>query len=484
MILRRQSASGRTLAGCAGLVLLTGLVGCNAVNTGDYQRPEVAVPEKFNHGGDQPISADQAITPDWWTGFSDPYLNELIARSVQGNLDLQISVARVQEAEAAIGQVNASRLPSITAGANVSADGSRNPFTGEFGTTENYGANTQLSWELDTWGKLKKGVRARRAAFRASEADWRAVYLTTVSQVASSYFLLRQLDEQSQIQARSLQTGRAVLQIFRSQHREGLVSNTQVLRQEAEVTSIERGQLELARQRALAELSLASLLGVPAEELSVPANALTTTVTELPIPEGLPSALLARRPDIVAAEYRVLEAHELVGQAKLARLPSLRLTGRSSGGSDLASATLSTFVKSLTFGVGPAVSIPVFDPAVRARLRTSSASAQTREAEYQRVVLQAFTEVESALVNIDSRRRQRQAIAAELANLRQVAQQTKTQLQLGVVNQLEVLESERRLLSVDQALLDVHRNILSDTVTLYKALGGGWDADIVSAANL
>ncbi|MFK7916391.1 MAG: efflux transporter outer membrane subunit [Pseudomonadales bacterium] len=482
----RRTASPRRRAWSAGTGLLAVLLvaGCSALGPADYQRPDVSTPGAFAHADGAQVSAQQTIVPEWWTGFSDPYLNDLIDRSVRGNLDLQVSVARVQEAQAAVGQVNASRLPSLTAGANISADGARNPYTGDFGTTENYGANTQLSWEIDTWGKLKQGVQARKAAYRASEADWRAAWLSTVSQVASSYFLLRQLDEQALIQQRSLDAAMAVQVIFSNQYREGLVGNTQVLRQDAEVTSIERGLIELARQRSLAELALATLLGVPAQDLQVPAAALTEAVSELPIPAGLPADLLGRRPDIVAAEYRVLEAHALVGQARLARLPSIRLTGRSNGGSDLASATLSTFVKSLTFGIGPAVSIPVFDPSVRAQLRTSSASAKTREAEYQRTVLAAFQEVESALLNIASRRRQRQALEAELSKLRQVAQQTRAQLQLGMVNQLEVLESERRLLAVDQSLLDVHRNILSDTVTLYKALGGGWEADIVSAANL
>lgn len=463
--------------------LLLVLVGCSTLGTQDYARPDVAVPGGF-HSSNAAISAEHAITPDWWTGFNDPYLDQLIERSVAGNLDLQISVARIQEAQAAIGQVNARRLPTLSAGTKITADGSRNPFTGEFDTTENYGANSQLSWEIDTWGKLKKGVKARKAAFRASEADWRATHLSTVSQVASSYFLLRQLDEQSQIQARSIKAAQDVMRIFNSQHREGLVSNTQVLRQQAEVTSLERGRIELARQRALAELALATLLGLPAEELEVPAASLTSSVSELLIPAGLPSELLSRRPDIVAAEYRVLEAHELVGQAKLASLPSISLTGSANGGSNLASATLSSFVKSLSFGVGPTLQIPIFDANVRAQLRTSSASARTREAEYRRVVLLAFQEVEGALVNIASRQRQKQAVEIELANLKQVAIQTRAQLQLGLVNQLEVLESERRLLSVDQSLLDIHRNLLSDTVTLYKALGGGWGDDVVAVANL
>ncbi len=477
-----RSTGFRSAAGLSVLLCGIGLgAGCGSVAGPAYERPEVAVPEQFNAADPASVAAT-AITRNWWRGFQDPYLNELIDRSVEGNLDLRISVARVQEAQAAIGQVRAAGLPSLSAGGSLSVDGARNPFTGDFSTTENYRANSQLSWELDTWGKIEKGVAARRAAYRASEADWRAAYLTTVSQVATSYFLLRQLDEQGLIQARSLEAARAVLTIFKAQYGEGLVGNTEVLRQEAEVTGIERGQLELERQRALAELALATLLGEPADALKVPRGSLTTTVAELPVPGGLPSDLLSRRPDIVAAEYRVLEAHQLVGEARLARLPAISLTTQSNGGGSLASAGLSSFVKSLTFGLGPSLQIPIFDPGVRAQLRTRTASAETREAEYRRVVLLAFQEVEGALVNLGNRRAQKSAIEAELAKLEQVAEQTQTQLELGLTNQLEVLESQRRLLSVNQALLETHQNILSDTVTLYKALGGGWDPATVTAA--
>lgn len=472
---------------CGYLVMVacaTFQTGCGATSAASYERPAVSTPSVYRAGGEAFEMARESIAPHWWRGFRDTYLDALIERSIQGNPDLRIAVARVEEASAAIGQARAARLPTVSAGGNVTARGDRSPFSGNRQTTENYGAQTQLSWEIDTWGKLKKGVNARKAAYRAGEADWRAAYLTIVSQVATSYFLVRQFDEQLAIQQRSLDTAQSILRIYRNQLREGLVANTEVLRQEAEVNSIRRGVLDLQRQRELGENALATLLGVPAGGLDVPVSPLTPTVRELDVPAGLPADLLRRRPDIVAAEYRVLEAYELVGQAELARLPSLSLTGNSSGGGSLASASLSALVKSLTFGIGPSVNIPLFDPGVKARIRTSKASARTREEEYRRTVILAFQEVEDALVNLSSRRAQKAELLAELKNLETVARQMRAQLRAGIVTQLEVLESERRLLSTNQSLLSTHQQILADTVTLYKAMGGGWDEDIVSQASL
>ncbi len=478
----KSSLSPRRFVGVISCALLASLSsGCGSIATDDYERPAVATPARFKSAD---VPAELAILPDWWRGFQDPYLDKLIERSVAGNLDLEIAVARVEEAGAAIGQAQANRQPRLTGGLSATRRGSRNPFTDDFETDDDYSGDSQLAWEIDTWGKLKKGVNARKAGYRASEADWRAAYLRTVSQVASAYFLVRQFDEQSLIQQSALDAAQSILNIYRHQLREGLVANTEVLRQEAEVNNIRRGLLDLQRQRDIGELALATLLGVPANDLDVPSASLTSTVKELPIPGGLPADLLKRRPDIVAAEYRVLEAYELVGQAQLARLPSISLTGNTGGGGTLASASLSSFIKSFTFGIGPTVNFPIFDPNVGTRIEARRAGAKTREAEYRRTVLLAFEEVERALINIDSRRAQKAEISREVANLRTVAKQTKAQLRAGLVSQLEVLESERRLLRTNQALLDVHQNILADTVTLYKAMGGGWDEQTISAQNL
>jgi multidrug efflux system outer membrane protein len=186
----------------------------------------------------------------------------------------------------------------------------------------------------------------------------------------------------------------------------------------------------------------------------------------------------AGRPDIIAAEYRVLEAYNLVGQAKLAQLPSINLTGR--GGS--ASFALTDLLKTFTVGLTPSINLPLFDPGVKARIKTSQAQTQVAEESYRRTVIGAFEEVENALVNLDAHRKQRAELEQQVAQLEVVARQFAGQLREGVVSQLDVFEVERSLLSAQLALLANHQQLLSDTVTLYKAMGGGWPAVQVGAA--
>jgi outer membrane protein TolC len=217
---------------------------------------------------------------------------------------------------------------------------------------------------------------------------------------------------------------------------------------------------------------------VPAGDFKVPAGRLQDRVKLPVVPAGLPSQLLARRPDIVAAEYRVLSAYNVVGQARLAQLPSISLTAR--GGT--ASFALSDLLKSFTFGFMPSINLPMLDPNVRARVKTTEANIGVVENEYGRTVMTAFEEVESALVNVDAHKRQRIELQQQVDQLRVVSTQIEAQAKEGIASQLEVFETERSLLQAQLALLGAHQQILADTVTLYKALGGGWPSTTVSNA--
>jgi outer membrane protein, multidrug efflux system len=179
----------------------------------------------------------------------------------------------------------------------------------------------------------------------------------------------------------------------------------------------------------------------------------------------------------VAAEFRVLEAYDLVGQAKLAQLPTISLTGH--GGT--ASFALTDLLKSFTYGFMPSINIPLLDPGVRAHVKVTKAQSTVAEQQYRVAVMGAFEEVENALVNLNSHKAQRVELQEEVSRLRIVADQIQSQLRLGVVSQLEVFETERTLLEAQQQLLANHQLILSDTVLLYKALGGGWPSVDVQA---
>lgn len=445
------------------------LCGCADVRMAPYQRPETQ--EKSAWARSAPVSAAAAIVPEWWKAFEDPYLDGLIDQAIAGNLDVKILAARIQVAAAEIGEARAGALPTADIGAGASFEqSSGQKFTKQF----NVGA--QLNWEIDVWGKVEKGVQAQKAEYRASEADWRAGYLALVANVSTAYFQILQFDEQIAQQQQTLDKNKQILVIYESMLKNGLVPQTQVLRQRAEINRLTNDLLELRRLRDLSENAIGTLLGVPAGAFKVAPGRLQDRVRLPAVPVGLPSQLLQRRPDVVAAEYRVLEAYDLVGQAKLAQLPSISLTGR--GGT--ASFALSSLLKSFTFGLLPSINFPIFDPGVKAHIKTSEAQTRVAEQQYRRAVMTAFEEVENALVNLDAHKKQRTELQQQTDHLSNVATQIQAQLKEGVVSQLEVFESERSLLAAQLALLANYQLILSDTVTLYKALGGGWPAVVVT----
>lgn len=443
------------------------LTACADVGMRPYARPATPAKAAWSNSAGLPLSRTELIVADWWRGFGDPTLDQLVGRAITGNVDLAVLAARIDVANAQIGEARAGALPTLDAGAGASFEKS----TGQK-FTKQFNLATQTVWDIDIWGKVEKGVQAQKAEFSATEADWRAGYLKLVSDVSTTYFQILQFDEQIDQQQKTLEKNREILATYQAMEQNGLLPHTRVLQQSAEVNRLSTDLIELRRLRALAGNALATLIGVPAGDYRLPTGRLQERVRVPEVPEGLPSQLLKRRPDVVAAEYRVLEAYDLTGQAKLAQLPSVSLTGR--GGT--ASLALNSLLKSFTFGLLPSINFPIFDPGVKARVRTSEAQARVAEQQYRSTVMAAFEETENALVNLEAHKKQRGELQQQVDQLQLVATTTDAQRKEGVVSQLEVFETERSLLAAQLALLANQQQILSDTVTLYKALGGGWPA--------
>ena len=445
---------------CVGL-----LFGCADVHVAEYRRPEAPAKSTWSQPPASTVSATEAISPQWWAQFGDPYLDSLVAKAIAGNVDLKILAARISVANAQIAEARAGALPSVDIGAGASLQKTTGqPFS------KQYSLGTRVSWDLDIWGQVEKGAQGQTAEFHATEADWRAGYLQIVADVSTTYFQILQLDEQIEQQQRALAKNEQILAIYEMMRSNGLISDTEVLRQRAENNRLTKDLLELRRSRDVTENALATLLGVPAGEFKIQPDRLQDRVKVPTVPAGLPVDLLARRPDVVAAEFRVLEAHDLMGQARLAQLPSVSLTGQAG----TASFALSDLFRAFTFGFMPTVNIPVLNPGVRAHVKTTEAQIKVAEEDYRRTVIAAFEEVENALVNLEAHRRQKEELQKQVDQLQVVSAQTEAQLEVGVVSQLDVFENERTLLTAQLALLASHEQVLSDTVTLYKALGGGW----------
>jgi outer membrane protein, multidrug efflux system len=445
---------------CVGL-----LFGCADVRVAEYQRPQAPAKSTWSRPQPTTVSASEAISPQWWAQFGDPDLDSLVAKAIAGNVDLKIMAARIAVANAQIAEARAGALPSV----DVAAGSTLQKTTGQ-ALSKQFNVGTQVSWDFDIWGQVEKGAQGQTAEFHATEADWRAGYLQIVANVSITYFQILQLDEQIDQQQHALAKNEQILAIYETMRSNGLISDTEVLRQRAENNRLSKDLLELRRSRDVTQNALATLIGVPAGEFKIQPDRLRDRVHVPAVPGGLPLDLLARRPDVVAAEFRVLEAHDLMGQARLAQLPTVSLTGQAG----TASFGLADLFKAFTFGLMPSVNLPALNPGIRAHVKTTEAQIKVAEENYRSTVIAAYEEVENALVNLEAHRQQKEELQKQVDQLQVVSVQTEAQLEIGVVSQLDVFENERTLLTAQLALLASHEQVLSDTVTLYKALGGGW----------
>ncbi len=452
------TASAALLAGCS-----------TSLGGGDYTRPELPGKENWSELDGRTITASEIIHPEWWKQFGDNYLDGLIDQALDQSLTLSLATLRLEQAGIDLKDRRRSLFPDVTLDPTGQVTGSKG------GSTQD-SSNVALgvSWEIDIWGKIRKDVNAQAANYRSTEMTWRATYLKLVSDVASRYFAIRQFDEQIKHQKDSLANSQNLLQIYEQQYAEGMVPRTRILSQQSEINNLTGTLVELQRGRDESELMLATLLGMPAGQLQVPEGNLET-LSLIDVPVVLPADILAQRPDVLAAEFNVLRAHQLLGKARLARLPTFNLSSTLNL-VDLATTTWNWGLQTSFKGM--------FDRDVGVNIKTNEVSLKTSVEQYRVTVLTAFEEVEVALLNLRARKEQMALLQEQIDNLSTVRDVNLRRLQEGLISQLEMFETERTLLSAQQSLLVAYQQILTDTVVLYIALGGGWPAEIVKEQSL
>lgn len=452
--------------------LIIAVAGCTAIQGPAYERPETPDKPQWSQLEGRELTASEVIQPDWWHGFGDSYLIQLIQRAIDQGLDMRIAALRLDKAGIQLGKDRFSATPKVALSpTDAIARGKRdNEQSTTSRETESLGA--ALSWELDVWGKIRKDMQAADARYRATEMDWRATYLTLVASVAERYFQIRQFDEQVEQQIASKRQAEQLLEIYYAQHKEGMVPETKIRSQKAEISSLQNRLLDLQRGRTESELKLATLLGVPAGQLSVPVGNLRQSVRQIEMPEVLPADVLSRRPDVLKAEYGVLQAHHLVGKARLARLPTFSLTGAAKTGTSFVSTVINTW----TFGLATSWS-GLFDRDLKMDVKLSEAEVKISREEYRKTVLEAFEEVEIALLNLNARQQQIKELESQVVDLQVVRDVQSARLREGQVSQIEMFDTERSLLGAQQEILSTYQQLLTDIVTLYKAIGGGWESE-------
>jgi multidrug efflux system outer membrane protein len=459
----------------APLLLAAWLAGCMTVGP-DYRKPEVQVPAAWPGQ-----STDAPIAVRWWSLYSDPHLDLLVEEALAHNTDLRVAAARVDEARAQLTIARADRLPEVTAGATASrnrfSQNSALAFPGFSPEYNDYTATLNASWEIDFWGKYRRATEAARAELLASESARDAVQLSLAATVARAYFNLRALDAQVEITRQRIDTRSQALDLEKIRFDAGEASELQYRQTEAETLAAKALLPLLEQQQALQESALAVLLGRSPRALlesGVERGAALEALALPPaVPAGLPSDLLARRPDVYQAEQVLVAANARIGVARAAYYPSISLTGAFGFESDSLSNLFSAPARLWQFSASAAQT--VFDAGrTSGRVDTATARREQILAQYQGLVQNAFREVKDALV---TSRKSAERLAAEqtrVAALRTSLRLATMRYHAGEASLIEALDAERSLLDADLDRVAAQREQLAATADLFQALGGGW----------
>ena len=477
---RRNESRGGPLV-LAPLVLVVAslpLAGCMVGP--NYKRPPLVPPAAFKS---QAISeATPPVASEWWHLYGDPNLDQLIETATASNQSLELAVARVGEARA-LARVAASYLaPTISADPSFSRvrySGTRSsPTTGQrvqsAATVNDWLAPVDLTYEVDVWGRVRRGLESARAQAVASADDEAAVRLTVQTDVAQFYYTLRLLDAQVEILTQTVAAYQEQVRVLSVQVRTGLTSPVALFQAQAQLEATAAQQRDTERARADQEHALAILCGQPAPSFTVPVNPLRG-VSPPEVPAGLPAALLARRPDVASAEQAVVAANAQVGVATANFFPLFVLTG--SGGFESASVQRLFNWQSGIASIVGGLTQPIFQ---RGRLKANLAASKARHrqavATYVNQVLIAYGDVEDTLTD-------RQALTSMVGHLREAVDASRGYLRVaqvqyrnGLVDYLVVVDAERTLLGNQLALAQAENLQLAASIRLIKALGGGWQS--------
>lgn len=452
--------SSLMLAGC--------MVGPN------YHRPAVQTPANFRDLSEkQQISAQATSYADlpWWQVFQDPQLQELIRMALKQNYDLQIATERINQARAQVAVTRSSLFPQVQTSADFSGGKE-----GNFQTTFNFlNLTADAAFQLDFFGKLRRATQAARAQLLATEDARQTVILTLVSDVASDYFALLELDLQLQITHETVKTQQDSVKLttFRVEH--GVATKLDVLQAQQTLDTANAQIPELELQIAQEENAISILLGNYPQPVSR-GQPLVEQPLPPDVPPGLPSTLLERRPDIREAEQILVAANAEIGVAKAQFFPQISLTG-SGGGVFGRSSAFSSLLSSQAgiWSYGANVSQPIFTGgALKGNLKSAESQHQQALLAYRQTIQRAFGDVSDALIGYQKLHEVRLRQQDYVADLQESVRLSNLRYTGGTTTYLEVLDGQRSLFSAELTLAQARGNEYQSLVQLYRSLGGGW----------
>ena len=447
-----------------------------------YKAPTNQVPENYKaseHGVWKTGSPADTLTKGaWWEIFQDETLNELQRRAATNNHNLHAAMARVEQARLTARMSRTELLPNLTFNPSYRRERYSPNQQPSFGalTTSTIRVPLDLSYEIDIWGRVRRGLEASRANAQAQLAAFQNVLLTLHGDVAQSYFSLRALDAEIKTVAGTIGLRKEQLKLTRGRFEGGIGNELDVARAETELATVESEFAALARRRVEYENALAILVGEFPSNFklaALPTDGARWTEVIPEIPAGLPSELLERRPDVAQAERELAAANARIGVAKAAYFPVVTLTGN--GG--YMSAEFSNIFdwSSRIWSFGPSISLPIFAQARnRANVQRTRAAFEESAAKYRQQVLVAFSDVENALAGIKYLAEQSEAQARAFNSSQRASDLAKQRYESGFSSYLEVIDANRATLAAERTIAQLTAQRLIASIQLVKSLGGGW----------
>jgi multidrug efflux system outer membrane protein len=459
----------------AASVALGVLCGC-AVGP-DYTRPAVVAPPSFRSQVGSAEATSLADAP-WWEAFRDPVLQQLVQEALASNYNVRVAAARVQEARAQVGVARSRFFPQIGYTGRIQYD--RNGIAAQLGlspgspqATDLYFGALYASWELDIWGRIRRLDESAVAQLMGTEDARRGVLLALVGDIAQNYFELLALDTQLDIARASVKAFQGTYDLFMDRYVWGVVSQLQTSRAQGALGSAQATVPEIEAEIAAKENQISTLLGRPPGPIKRGAPMFAQSIAPT-VPAGLPSDLLARRPDLRQAEQQMVHANALIGVAKAEFFPKLSLTGLLGTASPEISALTSG--TALVYNVAAGLTGPLFQGGrILENYRAHQAVWEQAKNQYLQAVLAAFQEVSSALSTLAKLAEAETGQDRAVKGLEAAVSHATDRYLYGLSSYFEVLDAQQRLYPAQHTLAEIRRNRLLAYVQLYKALGGGWN---------
>ncbi|MFJ2544987.1 efflux transporter outer membrane subunit [Pseudomonas sp. NPDC087612] len=451
----------------------------------DYKAPDTAAAQlsAANEPSAKATFDRSRFESIWWKQFDDPVLNKLVSQSLDGNRELRVAFARLKAARAIRDDVSNDALPTVTS--RASADLGKGQVPGQTEdrvNSERYDLGLDMAWELDLFGRIQRQLEASEAEQDAAQADLQQLQVSLIAELVDAYGQLRGAQLREKIALANLKTQQDSRGITETLRDAGVGNDLDVVRADARLAAVEASVPQLQAEQVRARNRIATLLGQRPDALAVDLSPTQLPAIAKALPVGDPGELLKRRPDIRSAERQLAAATANIGVATADLFPRVSLSGflgfTAGRGSQLGSSAAKAWA------LGPSITWAAFDlGSVRARLRGANADAEGALANYEQQVLLALEESENAFSDYSKRQQRLLAMLRQSEASRKAADLASIRYREGTVDYLVLLDAERERLSAEDAQAQGEVDLYRGIVAIYKALGGGWQAESVAAAN-